>query len=235
MKRYNFFVHIVANCVIVAILVGVYFCCVPLPITQAVTAPIYQGDSNENKVAIMINVYQGSEYIEPILDTLKFYNATCTFFVGGSWVAKNTELLKKMDAVAEIGNHGYLHKDHKYLSFEKNIEEMTLCHQQVKAVTNKDMTLFAPPSGSYGDNTIKAVDECSYSLIMWSKDTIDWRDEDYKLVYNRATNKIKNGDMILMHPTAHTLKALPSILDYYNQKGKKAVTVTELLSTTRRA
>ena len=62
---------------------------------------------------------------------------------------------------------------------------------------------------------------------MWSKDTIDWRDKDADLVFKRATKDIKGGDFILMHPTAHTLEALPRILDYYKELGIKSVTVTE--------
>jgi len=62
---------------------------------------------------------------------------------------------------------------------------------------------------------------------MWSKDTIDWRDNDPDLIYFRATNNIMNGDMILMHPTAHTLAALPRILDYFAGRGFGVVRVSE--------
>ena len=62
---------------------------------------------------------------------------------------------------------------------------------------------------------------------MWSKDTIDWRDKDSNLVYKRATNNVTNGDLILMHPKEHTLKALPKILDYFDKIGLKQVKVSQ--------
>lgn len=37
----------------------------------------------------MFNVYQGSEYVEAILDTLSERGAKATFFVGGSWADDN--------------------------------------------------------------------------------------------------------------------------------------------------
>ena len=66
-------------------------------------------------------------------------------------------------------------------------------------------------------------------VIMWSKDTIDWRDKDADLVVSRATDGVQAGDMILMHPTAHTASALGRILEYYRGHGLKAVTVSELI------
>ena len=68
-----------------------------------------------------------------------------------------------------------------------------------------------------------------YKTIMWSKDTIDWRDKDIKTIINRATKDVCGGDMILMHPKKHTLEALPKILDYYEKGGLTAVTVSECI------
>ena len=63
---------------------------------------------------------------------------------------------------------------------------------------------------------------------MWSKDNIDWRDLDVDLVVKRAT-AVENGDFVLMHPKAHTLKALKKVLDFYKEKGIAAVTVDALI------
>ncbi len=63
--------------------------------------------------------------------------------------------------------------------------------------------------------------------ILWSKDTIDWRDKNKSDCYTRATKDVKGGDLILMHPMEHTLAALPEILSYYKQQGLRAITVSE--------
>ena len=77
---------------------------------------------------------------------------------------------------------------------------------------------------------LDVCDELGVKVIMWSKDTIDWRDKDYEVITKRATKDIQSGDMVLMHPTEQTVKALPHILDYYKEKGLEAVTVSELVA-----
>ncbi|MDR1940430.1 MAG: polysaccharide deacetylase, partial [Clostridiales bacterium] len=62
-----------------------------------------------------------------------------------------------------------------------------------------------------------------------SSDLIDWRDKDAELIFKRATRNMKNGDFVLMHPTAHTLEALPEILKFYSDNGYSAATVSTSL------
>lgn len=188
----------------------------------------YHGNLNKKNISLMFNVYMGSEFIEPILSILEKYNAKVTFFVGGSWVSKNTDLLVEIDAKGhEIGNHGYWHKDHKNISQSQNESEIYLTHKIVKSTIDKDMTLFAPPSGSYSQTTIKVASNLGYKTIMWTKDTIDWRDQNIELIYTRAIKNDCGGDLILMHPTKSTLEALERVVLFYCNNGYKLTTVSE--------
>ena len=90
-----------------------------------------------------------------------------------------------------------------------------------------DIKLFAPPSGSFGQNTLKAAQSMGYKTIMWTKDTIDWRDQDENVLYQRAINKPKGGDLILMHPTLSTSKILGKVLAFYQKEGYNLTTVYE--------
>lgn len=226
-KRDSLFVHIVANLVIIAVLLSFYVGSVIAPVAITASAPIYRGNIEEKKVSLMINVYWGEDQIPEILDILDTYKATCTFFIGGCWAAKNLTTLKQMSEHHEIGNHGYLHKDCAKLSQKQINDEIVVCEKLIENTIEKKTTLFAPPSGSIGENLFTVAKNLDYKVIMWSKDTIDWRDNDYKLVLKRATSDLQNGDLVLMHPMPHTVKALPMILDYYNQNGYKVVSVGE--------
>ena len=191
---------------------------------------IYHGNQDSNKVSLMINVYWGTEYLEGILDTLDRYDSKCTFFVGGQWVEKEPEMLKEIYSRGhEIANHGYFHRDQEYLDYSQNLEEIKVNHELVKTLLGIEMSLFAPPSGSFNKSTLEASKNLGYSTIMWTKDTIDWRDKDANLIYTRATNNIKGGDLILAHPTEKTLQALPLILEYYKLNNFITTTVTECL------
>ena len=92
------------------------------------------------------------------------------------------------------------------------------------------MNLFAPPSGDFNKTTLQVASDLNYKTIMWSKDTIDWRDKDEDLVFTRATKNVGGGELVLMHPTAHTLKALPKILNYFFNNGLQVSTVSNTLN-----
>lgn len=191
--------------------------------------PIYSGKS-ETKVSLMINVYWGTEYVGDMLDILDRHNAKTTFFVGGVWAVGNPDTLKKIAAAGhEIGNHGYYHKDHKKLDRAYNLKELGAAHDAVKDIIGVDMTLFAPPSGSFGDVALAAAEELGYRSIMWTRDTIDWRDRDSALIFRRAVDGLKGGDLVLMHPTECTVKALDGILSAIAAAGLEVAPVTEVI------
>ena len=202
-----------------------------LPTNNIINGVYYAGNEDSNDVSVMINVYWGDEYIGDMLDILKEKNVKVTFFVGGTWVAKNEEMLKRMVSEGhELGNHGYSHKDCNTLSKEQLVDEIKKTNDIVKSFTGVQMGLFMPPSGAYDSLTVEVANELGYKTIMWSKDTIDWRDQDKNLIFNRATQGIKGGDLILMHPTAQTLSALGEILDYYSENGFQVVPVSKNIS-----
>ena len=191
---------------------------------------IYRGDIKKNNASLMMNVYWGTEYLEDILKVLKENNIKTTFFVGGYWADKNINVLQKMiEEGHEIGNHGYFHKDQDKLSLKQNIDEITKCSDLVKKTTNYEVSLFAPPSGAINENVLSAAQSLSMKTIMWTKDTIDWRDHNCSLIIERATKNMQNGDLILAHPTEHTLKALPQIIASYKNAGINLTTVSDCL------
>ena len=226
-------VRVITNILIVAILVSLSVVAIPFSGSVSTsTNPnvIYQGNTNQNKVSFMINVYWGTEYIEDMLDVLDLYKVKTTFFVGGSWLAKNVEVAQEIYKRGhEIGNHGYNHKDHNKISYQQNYDEIHKTHLLVSANLGIEMNLFAPPSGAYNDTTVEVAMSLKYRTIMWTHDTIDWRDKDTDLIIKRATKNLSNGDLILMHPTKNTLEALGSILAYAQNNGFEATTVSNVI------
>ena len=192
---------------------------------------VYRSVSDKSDgVSLMFNVYWGTEYIADILAILNKYNAKCTFFVGGSWAMENPEVLQLIYANGhEIGNHGYYHKQHSKLTFQQNVEEISLCNKVVFELIGVVPTLFAPPSGDLSVETLQASQSLSCKTIMWTRDTIDWRDKDSKLIFQRATKEIVGGEFILLHPTLHTLQSLEKMLQYYKSQNLTVATVSNNL------
>jgi len=229
MKRQKFLSNFIISTMVLFVLCASIFLPQSSFPVSTVGLPIYKGTSKD-KVSLMINVYWGTEYIEPMLDVLDSYEIKTTFFLGGSWVERNhNEAREIVRRGHEVGNHGYFHKDHKALSRQANKNEILNCHKIVKSVLGVDMQLFAPPSGSFSADTLDIAEEIGYNTIMWSLDTIDWRDKDVSLIIKRATEKASGGDLILMHPTKETLEALPNIIDKLQVKGLTVTKVSEIL------
>lgn len=236
MKKLNRKIKVVTNLLLAVLFSVVFAVCF---FTESVTpiyggnqiSAIYNGNRQNKKISLMFNVYENTQVVNGIVETLNSYNVKGTFFVGGCWADDNGETLKNIvDSGHEIANHGYFHKDHKKLNLEQNKQEIFLTSSIVSALCGVKPTLFAPPSGSFSDLTLEACYELGYKVIMWSKDTIDWRDSDLSVIYKRATKNPENGDLILMHPKAHTLKVLPRVIEFYTDLGFELVSVTENLS-----
>ena len=193
---------------------------------ESTTSAIYNGNKENPNVSIMINVYENTDIVLKMMEVLKSKNVTATFFVGGCWADDNEKALNEMVKNGfEIGNHGYFHKDHKKLDYEGNKQEISLTGTVVEALCGAKLDLFAPPSGSFSELTLEVAYDLGYKVIMWSKDTIDWRDNDRNLIFKRATDNLENGDLILMHPKSHTLSVLPEILQFYKTANFAVVTV----------
>mgnify|MGYP004508864531 FL=1 len=229
---YNFFRKYIANIIIVLAI----FCVGLLTYQGGVIGAfssntsqiIYSGNPKNNTISIMINVYMGNDYVEQIIDILNQNNSKATFFVGGIWIEKNRDCFMKIyNSGNELASHGYWHKNHNKLSDEAQINEIQLTDELVTNLTGVKMSLFAPPSGSFNKHTAYIAENLGYKTIMWSKDTIDWRDQDENLIYERATKNATAGDLILMHPTKATATCLDKIIKFYKKQGLNVDTVSK--------
>ncbi|PFP30701.1 hypothetical protein COJ96_03965 [Bacillus sp. AFS073361] len=197
-------------------------------------SPIYKGNPDKPMVAFIINVAWGNEYLSEMLATLKRQNVSVSFFLEGNWTKKNPELAKLIVTSGhEVGNHSYSHPDMKQLTASRAREQIQKTNEIIEAATGKKCIWFAPPSGSYRDETIKVAAEFKMKTVMWTVDTVDWRKPSPDQLISRVMSKIDNGSMVLMHPTESTAKSLDRLITQIKQKNLKIGTVSELMSEER--
>lgn len=196
----------------------------------SVENPIYKGNENLTQVAFACNVVWGTEYIPSMLNIFREHDIKITFFIGGEWARDNPELLRRIvEEGHELGNHGFSHKHHNDLSFEEDVKEIKDTEDIIRDITGISTCLFAPPYGEFNNTTLRAASSIGYKTIMWSIDTIDWRGDGIDPIINRVLKKPHNGAFILMHPTDHTVAALPVIIKGLKKEGYKIGTISELL------
>lgn len=191
---------------------------------------IYKAETEEKNISLMINIYQGEEFVLQYLDLFEKEGVKATFFVGGSWAAQNTEVVKQIAQKGhEIGNHGYNHKMHTKITQEQSRSEILRTNSLIKSITGQETVLFAPPSGDVNSQVVADAASCGCQTIMWTADTIDWRDQDVNKIYARVERNLKPGVFVLMHPTKATLEALPNIILLAKNQGYTFQTVGEQL------
>lgn len=194
-------------------------------------APVYQGNSKEKKVALTFNVVWGEEYVPQILDVLRENKSTATFFIGGQWAEDFPALTRQIAQEGhEVGNHGYSHPHPDGISRAANLEEIKKTEIAIQNACGIKTKLFAPPYGERGEAVLKAADDAGYHTILWSVDTIDWQRPDPSIIIKRVVEKLHNGAIVLMHPTAPTVHALPAIIAELKKEGFEIVGISMLLA-----
>ncbi|WP_136604751.1 polysaccharide deacetylase family protein [Paenibacillus dokdonensis] len=196
--------------------------------------PIYRGNPNKPMVGLMINVAWGNEFIVPMLDILDEEKVKATFFFDGSWLKKNPELAKEIQKRGhELENHAYTHPNMSQLSEYRASMEISKTQKLLKESLGVENTWFAPPSGDFNQQTVKIAAGLGLKTVLWTLDTVDWRNPSPESVVNKISNKVQAGTLILMHPTASSSKSLQGMIRVIKKRGLVPGTVSQTLSPER--
>lgn len=186
---------------------------------------IRNGQAGNNLCTFACNVDWGEEIIPDMLKVFDEKGVKITFFVTGRWAKNNPELLKTMyDSGHEIQSHGYSHALCSDISDEKVTEEIEKTEQAIIDAICIKPNYFAPAAGDYDSRTVEISEKLGYKMVLWSSDTIDWREGSYApVIVDRIMSKPLDGAIVLMHPKEETLKALPELIDQITEKGYRIV------------
>lgn len=209
---------------------------------------IYNGEEGKR---VFLTFDDGpSKSVTPyILDILKKYNIKATFFVLGSRISNNAELLKReYDEGHYIGNHGYSHKYSKiYASSNALLEEYNKTEQKIREALNKpdySSNLFRFPGGSVGGpyddiktKCIKELTENNIAYLDWNALTndADGANTKEKIMKNlKETVGNKNNVVVLMHDAPDkilTYETLEDVINYLQKNGYAFKNMYDLMDT----
>ena len=145
-----------------------------------------------------------------ILDSLKKHSAPATFFVVGTYIESNPDLVMRMEKEGHIvGNHTYHHPDMTKLSslsaFEKELKDVENAYNNV---TGKEMTKFyRPPQGKYNENNLQMAKELGYHTFFWSLAYVDWQENNQPTkeeAFDKLLTRVHPGAIVLLHSTSKT-------------------------------
>lgn len=203
-----------------------------IPATTVVGEAIRHGDETKPVIALACNVFWGEEYLPQMLATLAKEDVKITFFIGGTWAKDYPSLLQEIVAGGhELGNHTYSHPHPTQITTQKNQEQIQRAEDVIAEIVGVRTKLYAPPYGECDERVIHIASEMGYRTILWSVDTIDWQKPSPETIKQRVHRKVKNGSIILIHPTSSTAEALPSLLRELKEKGYTITGVGNLIGS----
>lgn len=187
------------------------------------------------KIYITFDAGYEAGYTPKILGVLEKHNVKATFFVVGTLMKSNPELIKQIDEKGHIvANHSMHHPNMSKMStmedFKKEIEPV---EELYKEITGKDMKKFyRPPQGIFSETNLKMANELGYKTIFWSLAYVDWykdKQPSREDALNKIMSRIHDGAIILLHSTSKTnSEILDELLTKLEKQGYTFGTLEEL-------
>lgn len=179
-------------------------------------------------VALTFDDGPSGRFTERLLDGLQEKQVSATFFLCGYRLAQYPDLARRMVAEGhEIGLHGYSHNSMANMGVGELNRELS--DTMALLPDNADIHLLRPPGGKTTNTVEQAAANCGVAIITWSVDPKDWATQDAEAVTKAVVNRVKDGDIILLHDmTDSSVDAALAIIDRLEQQGYAFCTVSEL-------
>jgi len=196
-------------------------------------AVIRQGNARKPTVALLVNVDWGTKELLEMLPVLKRRGVRVTFFVSGRWAQANQHLLRTMAQEGhEIATHGHdLSTGPSTLAAAGRLkDDIARSVGVIEKATEMRVQFYAPHMSEVTPNVLQTASDLRLRTVLYSLDTVDWRDSTSGEMILATMAKAKPGDLILLHPKPNTARVLDQALSRFEAAGLRPLTLSEVLS-----
>ncbi|MDU4752083.1 MAG: polysaccharide deacetylase family protein [Clostridium butyricum] len=218
-----------------------------LIITMFFSIPIYNTyadeknnvESNSKVVYLTFDDGPAGKVTNDVLDILKNNSVHATFFLIGCQIKDQEDLVKRIyDEGNSIGLHSMTHKKNSlYCSKEQFLKEMISTQELISTVVPIKPTILRFPFGC-NNNTYKIsksmvdlLHDNNLKIYDWNTDSGDGANPNSApSTILKNAKSTKDRVILLMHCSylsKNTVKALPSIIQYYKDNGYEFKTIDE--------
>ncbi|WP_067468745.1 polysaccharide deacetylase family protein [Actinomadura macra] len=195
---------------------------------------IWAVDTARRLIALTFDDGPMERWTPQALDALDAEKVPATFFVVGSRLVRNADLVRGRLDRHEIGNHTWQHDDLSRMSHRSAYRSIHRTHEAIKEVTGREPRLLRPPWGRLGGTTLHVAAEHGYDIALWSLLVQDRRfgEEPSELVDTVVTNA-RPGTILLAHDVGApsrkvAVQQLPAMIQGLRARGFEFVTVSQL-------
>jgi peptidoglycan-N-acetylglucosamine deacetylase len=189
-------------------------------------------EERRNRVALTFDDGPHPEHTPRILDILRDAGVRATFFFQGSNAAQWPALVRRAHAEGhQVAAHGIDHVAASKQTGQAATDNAVQCHALLCEISGVHLPrYYRPPYGDITFNALRALGRRGYRLAFWSYDSNDSYVTSASEVEKRvAATAPSAGSIVLLHDDyAHTVAALPQVLDTLRDRGLSFVTVAEL-------
>ncbi len=205
-----------------------------LPVGAARIIYSFAGGTEKPRVALTFDDGPHPRYTAEILDILKEYGVTATFFAVGSNAENYPHLVKRIcEEGHELGNHTHNHFHVAKLSREALCKDIESAQNVLERLSGKHVRLFRPPEGVCTEDLKIYCEQEGMTILLWSIDTRDWAHTPVWEICENVKRNVKDGSIILMHDfigkNSPTPAALRRIIPVLQELGYELVSVSQLL------
>ncbi|MCI7180084.1 MAG: delta-lactam-biosynthetic de-N-acetylase [Schaedlerella sp.] len=197
----------------------------------------YAADTDEKIIYLTFDAGYENGNTPAILDALKKHNVSATFFVVGTYLESQPDLILRMKNEGHtVGNHTWHHPDMSQLAskdaFEKELKDV---EDKYLEITGEEMTKFyRPPQGKYSELNLQMAKDLGYKTFFWSLAYVDWYENDQPTkeeALDKLLTRIHPGAIVLLHSTSKTnAEILDELLTHWEEMGYTFGTLSDLTS-----
>jgi len=189
------------------------------------------GSRDQTQIALTVDDGPDPVYTPRILDIFRDHAVKATFFVVGGAAEQYPEIVLRMKKEGhEVGSHSYSHPYFHRLSWSGAIREVGMTGWVLDRILGEKCKLFRPPHGKLSLRSLIPAWAAGQQVVMWNVDLKDYRAGSGEVEAQLDRIVLASGDIILYHGTSEpALKALPRVVEAALDRGREAVTISELI------
>jgi peptidoglycan/xylan/chitin deacetylase (PgdA/CDA1 family) len=192
---------------------------------------LQHGSRDRTQIALTVDDGPDPVFTPRILDIFRDHAVKATFFVVGGAAEQYPEMVLRMKREGhDVGSHSYSHPYFHRLSWSGAIREIGMTRWVLNRILGEECKLFRPPHGKLSLRSLIPAWAAGQQVVIWNVDLKDYRAGSGEVEAQLDRTVFAAGDIILYHGTSEpALKALPRVIEAALNKGREAVTISQLI------
>lgn len=196
--------------------------------------PLFYVKPKYKELALTFDISWGTKTLPAVLEILRRHGVRATFFLSGPWAEHHPDLVQAIVADGhEIASHGQEHVNLSQYDRATVTGNIQAAHAILTRLAGREPRFFRPPNGDYDDLVVSAARELNYETVIWSVDSLDWKNPGAEYMIRRVSELAFPGAVVLFHASDSSRQidqALGPVIENLKARGYGLLTLGELVS-----